>query len=99
MSDNLTVLGLEESQVAFSRSYLRGLEDPQVSSVPCRAKGCSNSLNSVLQIFIEDLLCTRHRARDRGSVRDELDLAFALAGFTDQWARHTRVPLTAIQQR
>lgn len=40
------------------------LEDPQASSVPCRAKACSNSFNSVPQLFTEDLLCMRHCARD-----------------------------------
>jgi hypothetical protein len=40
VSGNLIVLALRDSQVAFSRSTLKRLEDPQASSVPCRAERC-----------------------------------------------------------
>lgn len=99
MPGNLIVLELRDSQVAFSRSSLRGLEDLQAPSIPHRAKRCNSPFKSVLQLFIKGLLCTRHYARYRDGARDEFDLASALVEFTDQWARQTCEPLTAIHGR
>lgn len=99
MSGNLIVLGLRDSQVAFSRSSLRGLEDLQASSIPHRAKRCNNSFRLVLQIFIEGLLCSGHYTRCRDGTRDELDLASALVEFTEQWQHRHVNPLTAIHGR
>lgn len=62
VSGNLILLQLRDSQVALTGSSLKGKEDPQASSVPYRTQRCSNSFNSVLQIFIEGLLCTRNCA-------------------------------------